>query len=213
MLKKIIENHQDENFRGMENARRYAKEAEKSSKMRFRGFLNKLAILNIKGEYLEVGAGTGTLAAMIAKDNTKINITAIEMSLDMITIGNEYIKKKKLESQVGFINGNIEDDALLDKLGKFDLVYSTFSLHHWENPEKAIKNLMEYVKEDGVVLLYDLKRVWWLYWIPSQNGFFKSIRASYKPYEIKKILRNLGVKEYEIENIFPFFMQNVTIWK
>ena len=97
MLKRIVENHQDENFSGIENARRYAKEAEKSSKMRFRGFLNKLAILNIKGEYLEVGAGTGTLAAMIAKDNTKINITAIEMSSDMITVGNEYIKKKKLE--------------------------------------------------------------------------------------------------------------------
>ena len=95
MLKRIVENHQDEHFRGIENAREYAKEAEKSSKMRFRGFLNKLAILNIKGEYLEVGAGTGTLAAMIAKDNRKINITAIEMSPDMIAVGNEYIKKKK----------------------------------------------------------------------------------------------------------------------
>lgn len=213
MLKRIVENHQDEHFRGIENAREYAKEAEKSSKMRFRGFLNKLAILNIKGEYLEVGAGTGTLAAMIAKDNRKINITAIEMSPDMIAVGNEYIKKKKLESQVGFINGNIEDDKLLDKLGKFDLVYSTFSLHHWENPEKAIKNLMGYVKAEGVLVLYDLKRVWWLYWIPSQNGFFKSIRASYKPHEIKKMLSNLGVKKYEIKIVFPFFMQNVTIWK
>ena len=78
MLKRIVEKHQDENFRGIENARKYA------------------------------------------KDNTKINITAIEMSPDMITVGNEYIKKKKLESQVGFINGNIEDDMLLDKLDKFD---------------------------------------------------------------------------------------------
>jgi len=39
MLKKIVETPQDENFRGIENARRYAKGAEKSSKMRFRGFL------------------------------------------------------------------------------------------------------------------------------------------------------------------------------
>ncbi len=213
MLKRIVENHQDENFTGIENARKYAEEAEKSSKMRFRGFLKKLAILSIKGKYLEVGAGSGTLAAMIAEHNKNINITAIEISPDMITVGNEYIKKKKLESHVGFINGNIEDDKLLDKLGKFDLVYSTFSLHHWENPEKAIKNLMEYVKDDGILLIYDLKRVWWLYWIPNQNGFFKSIRASYKPYEIKKILSNLCVKKYEIKNVFPFFMQNIIIWK
>ncbi len=38
MLKRIVETHQDENFRGMENARKYAKEAEKSSKCGFVDF-------------------------------------------------------------------------------------------------------------------------------------------------------------------------------
>ncbi|MCD4819166.1 MAG: class I SAM-dependent methyltransferase [Candidatus Cloacimonetes bacterium] len=213
MLKRIIEDHQNEVFSGIENARKYAEESEKSSKMRFRGFLKKLDDLNILGNYLEIGAGSGTLAAMIAKRNKDINITAIEISSDMITVANEYIKKKSLESQIKFIEGNIEDDKLSEKLGKFDLVYSTFSLHHWENPAKGIKNLMQFVKEDGVLLIYDLKRVWWLYWIPKQNGFFKSIRAAYRPNEIKQLLEESSITKYEISNIFPYFIQNITIWK
>ncbi len=48
MLKRIIENHQDENFRGMENARKCAKEAEQSSKMRFRGFLKMFSHFSCK---------------------------------------------------------------------------------------------------------------------------------------------------------------------
>ena len=213
MLKRIIENHQNEVFTGIENARNYAEESEKSSKMRFRGFLKKLDKLNIKGNYLEIGAGSGTLAAMIAKRHKDINITAIEISADMIIVANEYVKKESLASQINFIEGDIEDDKLSGKLGKYDLVYSTFSLHHWLNPEKAIKNLLQYLKEDGILIIYDLKRVWWLYWIKKQSGFFKSIRASYKPNEIRKMLESIGVKKYEISNIFPYFLQNVIIWK
>ena len=35
MLKRIIENNQDENFVGIENAKKYAEESEKSAKMIF----------------------------------------------------------------------------------------------------------------------------------------------------------------------------------
>ncbi len=213
MLKRIVEDHQNEVFNGIENARKYAEESEKSSKMRFRGFLKRIDKLNIKGNYLEIGAGSGTLATMIAKRNKDINITAIEISSDMITVANECIKKESLESQISFIEGNIEDDNFSEQLGKYDLIYSTFSLHHWQNPEKVIKNLIQYLKEDGMLLIFDLKRVWWLYWIHKQTGFYKSIRASYKQNEIKEMLKTIGVEKYKINVIFPYFLQNIIIRK
>ncbi len=213
MFKRIVEDHQEEYFSGIENARKYAEESERSSKMRFRSFLNKLKTLNIKGNYLEIGAGSGTLAAIIAENNKEVNITAIEFSPDMVTVANENIDKKRLNSQIQFIAANIEDENVLQKIGKYDLIYTTFSLHHWGDPKKVINNLMKLLTDGGVLMIYDLKRVWWLYWIPRQNGFFKSIKASYKPYEIKNIFRNIGINKYEIINIFPFFMQNITIWK
>jgi len=213
MFKRIIEDHQGECFSGIENAMEYAERVENASKMRFRGFLKKLNALDIKGNYLEIGAGSGVLAVEIAEKYQNISIKGVDVSPDLVSIANKYIEKKNLESRIKFISGNIENDKLLEELGKYDLVYSTFSLHHFENPEKAIKNLLKLVKDNGVLLIYDLKRVWWLYWVPKQNGFFKSIRASYMPNEIKNILNNIGIKNYEVKGIFPFFLQNITIWK
>lgn len=213
MFKRIVEGHQEEYFSGIKNARKYAEESEKSSKMRFRGFLNKLNTFNIKGSYLEIGASSGILSAIIAENNKDVNITAVEISSDMVSVASESINTKKLNSQIQFIAANIEDESVLQKLGKYDLIYSTFSLHHWKNPKKVINNLLRLLNDDGVLMIYDLKRVWWLYWIPKQNGFLKSVRASYRPYEIKKILKNIGINKYEIISIFPFFIQNITIWK
>ncbi len=213
MFKRIVEDHQEEYFTGIEKARKYAEEAAKSSNRRFRGFLKRLNSLNIIGNYLEIGAGSGILATMITRNNKDINITAVEISSDMVTVANEYLEKGKLKSQIEFMEGNICDKKLLSKLGKYDLIYSTFSLHHWDDPKKIIVDLMKLLNDNGILMIYDLKRVWWLYWIPKQNGFFKSIRASYKKHEIKEMLSSINLVKYKIENIFPFFLQNITIRK
>ena len=44
-------------------------------------------------------------------------------------------------------------------------------------------------------------------------GFFKSIRASYQPQEIKVMLNNIGIAEYKRKTIFPFFMQSLLLKK
>ncbi|MBN2179946.1 MAG: class I SAM-dependent methyltransferase [Deltaproteobacteria bacterium] len=213
MPRRIIEDHQEDFFSGLENARKYAEEAEKSSKMRFRGFLKRLLESNVKGRYLEVGAGSGILATMIAENDRDLSITALDISSDMVSVAGEYIEKKGLQSQILPITGNIEDDEFIQFQDKFDFIYSTFSLHHWKNPKTVIRNLMHLLNDGGKVMIYDLKRVWWLYWIPIENGFFKSIRAAYQPDEIESILRETNVTQYKIETISPFFLQNITLWK
>lgn len=213
MPKRIVEDHQEDSFSGLENALKYAEEAEKSSKMRFRGFLKGLRESNAKGRFLEIGAGPGILAAMIADIDKDVSITALDISADMVSVAGEYIEKKGLQSQILPITGNIEDDDFIRTLDHFDFIYSTFSLHHWKNPAKVIHNLMQLLNDTGILMIYDLKRVWWLYWIPIENGFFKSIRAAYKPDEIKMILHEANAARYKIETIFPFFLQNITLWK
>ena len=46
-----------------------------------------------------------------------------------------------------------------------------------------------------------------------QDQFFKSIRASYQPEEIKMMLTNIGITKYKRKTIFPFFMQSLLIKK
>ena len=207
MFERKVEAHQEESFSGPDNARQYAESAKKSM-LRYRTFLKKLESLDIKGKYLEIGAGPGVLTTEIARIHTTVEITAVELSQDMATVGREYVADNGLEDRIEFLVGSAEDESLINSLGKFNLVYCTYTLHHWEDAEKAIRNLSRVLADGGVLYLYDLRRVWWLYWAPIRNGFFNSIRAAYTPAEVKSMLQRLDFEHSEIRNEFPF-MQSV----
>ena len=130
----------------------------------------------------------------------------------MVAVGEQYIRNKGLQSQVKFICGDAADQDLVSEAGPFDLIYSTYALHHWENPRGVIDNLMINLNEDGLLYIFDLRRVWWLYWIPVRNGFYNSIRAAYIRREIQEILMGFPLGCYEIRPEFPF-MQSIIIKK
>jgi len=209
MFERKAEMHQEESFVGLEAAKKYAEKAQKS-RMRYRAFLNNVESLDIQGKYLDVGAGTGNLAMIVAQNNPKVEITALELSADMVTLGEENIRKKGFQDQIKFVKGDAAEKELLTELGQFDLIYSTYSLHHWKNPRKVIDNLMSNLGDHGTIYLYDLRRVWWLYWIPIRHGFFNSIRAAYVSSEVKEMLADYRPEHCEIRYEFPF-MQSVII--
>lgn len=211
MFKRVTESNQSEFFSSIDDARTYAENAKKSM-MRYKAFLANLQSLDIKGRYLEIGAGPGVLTVEIARNYPEVEITALELLPDMVTVGREYIAENKLDNRITYVVGDVEDDKFCNSLGEFDLVYSTYSLHHWASPEKAIVNLYSTVKKGGMLYIYDLRRICWLYWIPIKNGFFNSIRASYLHNEIKLLLRELGIENTEIKNEFPF-MHSIFIKK
>ena len=209
MFKRKSESNQDEFFSSIDDARNYAESAKKSM-MRYKAFLANLQSLNIKGKYLEVGVGPGVLTVEIARTYPGVEITALELLPDMVTVGREYVAENKLDNRIKFVVGDVEDEKFLHSLGEFDLVYSTYSLHHWANPDIAIVNLYNAVNKGGMLYIYDLRRVWWLYWIPIKNGFFNSIRSSYLLDEIRLMLRELGTQNTEIRKEFPF-MQSIFV--
>ena len=213
MLKRIVSQHQEDHFDNPENAKKFAEHAEKSAKMRFQGFMQYLTNLNKDGNYLEIGSGSGILATMIAEQFSDIRITALDSSTHMNAIAREYVKDKGFADRITIQAGNVEEKVLMQGLGKFDVIYSTYSMHHWAEPGSVIQNLCTLLKEDGVLIIYDLKRVWWLYWIPKQSGFLNSVRASFTPREVKEIMRDIGIFSFEFKTIFPRFLQILAIRK
>ena len=211
MFERQIEMHQVEMFAGAEAAKQYAESAKKST-VRYRAFLSNLRTINKQRRYLDVGAGTGTLAAILAQNNPEIEITALELSPDMVVVGEQNIRSLGLQDQIKFIRGDAVDEAVIRESGPFDLIYSTYSLHHWESPRSVIDNLMSNLAQDGIIYVFDLRRVWWLYWIPVRNGFFNSIRAAYVRKEIQEILTGFPPACYEIRSEAPF-MQSIIIKK
>jgi len=126
--------------------------------------------LGINGQYLEVGSGPGLLTALIARKKPEVRITALEPSAQMIDFARTHARKQGVEHQIKYVCGSVEDGKTMEGLGQFDLVYSTFSLHHWENPNTAWRYLLNRVKKNGTLFVHDLKRASWLYYLPFKNG-------------------------------------------
>ena len=199
----------EETIGGIEDARRFAQAHKKYAGLMYRAFLKGLKALHVSGDYLEMGAGPGFLAIMIVERNPDVSITAVDLSPDMVTVANEYINERKLQDRIHYVVGDVGDQDSMEGLGKFDLVYSTFSLHHWKDPETSISNLWNAVKDNGILYIHDFKRVWWLCFLPLKGGEIGEIRASYTPKEIRAILQKLGIVDYRIKTSFPFFLQSV----
>ncbi|MBN1615626.1 MAG: class I SAM-dependent methyltransferase [Deltaproteobacteria bacterium] len=197
--------HKDQSIEGIRDTTKYLNSHRRFNRWQFKSFLKRLSALNIDGRYLEIGSGPGLLAAEIASVRPEVDITAVELSPEMVSLAQDQIAERKLEGRVRFLAGSADDETLLGGLGKFSLVYSTFSLHHWEKPVDAFRSLYNAVADGGVLLIHDLCRVWWLYMLPLNGGFIRSVRAAYRPKELKQMLQQAGVSPFTIETSFPRF--------
>ena len=210
-MKRIVENQQD-CFLDDESAKAYLNGLKNSSQARYRNFISNIKKLNIKGRYFEIGCGPGILTQKIAIQHPGVEIIANDISPEMIKLAQSDVAEN-LNEQITYKIGDACDFDSLKELGSFDLIYTTYTMHHWQNAETAITNLYSMLNENGKLYIHDLKRVFWLYYNKSKSGFFQSIRASYRPNEIKAMLNKIGIKNYKIKTIFPFFMQSILIRK
>lgn len=174
-------------------------------------FLDMLGNLKKTGDFLEVGSGPGYQTAKVAERNPSARIQAIEPSFDMIDVARSYIKQQGFNDRVSFTQGEVEDEGLIKGLGRFDLIYSSYSLHHWKDPLKAILNLYRALKDDGVLLIYDFERHPLTYYLPFiRKGLRESIRASYIIDEILLMMESLRLEDFLIKSSFPYLSLMIT---
>lgn len=217
MLKRIPHSSQD--MGGERKTKEYVQHHQKYTRVQFRVFMKELARqytrlqFPLDGRFLEIGPGPGFLTAIMASHYSQAEMNALELSADMISTAKQVLGRTQPACRVRFIEGSVDDKSLMIHLGKFDLVYSTFSLHHWEKPVQAMKTMYRALKQGGLMMLHDLKRVPWLYLLPVRNGFIDSIRASYRPVEITRMLSEAGIGNAAIMTPFPYFWQTITITK
>ncbi len=200
---------QEEAITGIDRARKYAEGQKKYTRLLFRPLLKDVRTLNLGDNYLEIGAGPGLLAIALAEADPQAHITTADISGDMVTVANEYVRASGLQDRIHCYVADANDENKLFRLGKFDLVYSTFSLHHWKEPVKTIRNLWNAVKDGGALYIYDFKRTSWLRRLPLSGGDMASIRASCSISDVKAILEKSGITNYSIKTPFPFVFQSI----
>jgi len=196
---------------GKQTTEEYLEMQKRLGEFYLRKFLEILDSQKKSGEFLEIGPGPGYQTARVAEHNQESRIQALEPSSDMIVIAESYMQQQQLGDRVKFTKGSVEDESLVGHLGKFDLIYSTFSLHHWKDPIKAIQNLYRVLKDNGVILIYDFDRHWITYYLPvGRKGITESIRASYTPKEISSMIDGLEMDSFKIQRHFPYLFVTIT---
>lgn len=200
---------QEQPISDIDSARQYAERHKKYASLMYRSILRHIKANHISGSYLEMGAGPGFLAIMLARQNPEVHITAIDLSPGMATVANEYISKNGLENRIRYLVGDVSDEKMLEKLGKFNFVYSTFSMHDWKAPENSLHNLWNAVEGNGVLYIYDFRRIGWLCSLPLKIKEIEPMRAAYSPNEIRDILRKVGITDCRITTSFPFLFQSI----
>ncbi|MGD9161776.1 MAG: class I SAM-dependent methyltransferase [Desulfobacteraceae bacterium] len=184
---------------GEQTTQDYLKMQKKFGKFYFRDFFSRFDQIKKTGRFLEIGPGPGYQTCLVSKRYNPEKIIGLEYSPDMIKVAEEYTHDQRLDSKVTFVKGAVEDTELIKGLGTFDVVYSTFSLHHWTNPSTGIRNLYNCLNENGVIYIYDFFRGGIFYYLKIKRGIWESIRASYRPEEIADMLKRLDINNYSLE--------------
>ncbi len=110
--------------------------------------LRKSIIPSLKGNILEVGAGTGLNMGYYAKGS---RLTLTDINNGMLNIAKK--KAKELGIKASFFQ--MPAERLSFKDSQFDTVVATLVFCSVENPEKAFRELRRVCKNNGIIVLLE----------------------------------------------------------
>ncbi len=198
---------------GKEKTMNYLRMQKVMGRLYLHDFFSKFDQIARQGRYLEVGPGPGYQTHLVCEKYTPEEIIGLECSTGMIRVAEQYTFEKGSAAKISFVQGAVEDTALVQSLGKFDVIYSTFSLHRWTDPLAGIENLYQALTPGGTMFIYDFCRGGLLYYICLKKGIWESVRASYRNEEIIHFLGELGIHNYLIRKkglCLDFFIRKET---
>ena len=104
---------------------------------------------------LDIATGTGDLALEAMKLNPD-KIYGIDISVDMLAIGREKIKKRNLADKIELLEGDSE--ALIFEDNKFDAVTVSFGVRNFQNLEKGLSEIYRVIKPGGTAMILEFSQ-------------------------------------------------------
>ena len=185
-------------------------------------------ILNNPKEILDIATGTADFAISAAK-HTQANITGIDISDQMIYVGNKKIKQKKLHNRIKL---GIEDSEKLPfNDNSYDAITAGFGVRNFENLEKGLSEIYRVVKKNGYVVIlepstpkaFPLKQIFSIYFqkiLPFIGSLVSKDKSaySYLPNSVKSFpdgddfLKILNKQGFSKANYYPLSFGIVSLY-
>ena len=140
-----------------------------------RGFTDKESVLDI-------GAGTGVMSEFAYKCNDALKYTALDPAEGMLKYAPPY-----LDVHVGVA------EAMPFEESSFDAVFMGESLHHFNDPDAAFKEVVRVLKNGGRLFIYDFDKGTFLgKSICQMEKLFGEPANFYEPGVLKEVLEGHG---------------------
>jgi ubiquinone/menaquinone biosynthesis C-methylase UbiE len=124
---------------------------------RFRRRLVRLAVRQTsQGKAIDLGCGAGHLAIDLTTQAPELSITGIDLSPAMLRQASTRKRAGGSQARASFGQGDATRIPVPD--GAFDLVVSSFSLHHWNDPVAVLDEVARVLRPGGSFLIHDLRR-------------------------------------------------------
>jgi tRNA (cmo5U34)-methyltransferase len=114
------------------------------------------------GHVLDLGSGSGQLAAHLAAGRPDVSITCVDLSPEMVATGRIMAAEHDLEGRLSFVTGDITrlEDELI---GTPDLVCCNYVVHQFPERDTAVAALREIARirdrHGSAVWIFDLGRL------------------------------------------------------
>ncbi len=105
---------------------------------------------------LEVGCGPGRLSILLAREHG-LDVTGLDLDRAMIERARANARRSanRDERRPSFLVGDVASLAFPD--ASFDLVVSTLSMHHWDDPSAALTEIGRVLRPGARALVWDLR--------------------------------------------------------
>jgi len=106
------------------------------------------------GSALDVGCGPGHVAVHLAQVAPGLAVAGLDISPAMVERARLRAMRSKVADRVHFEVGDVAALPFPDE--HFDVVFSSFSLHHWSDPVRGLGEVYRVLKPAGKALIYDV---------------------------------------------------------
>lgn len=115
------------------------------------------AVAPIGGRVLDVGCGPGHLSIRLAREHG-LEVTGLDLDPAMIERARANGERMVVDrgGQPSFVVGDVASLPFAD--GTFDLVVSTLSMHHWDDPSAGLTEVARVLRPGARALIWDLRR-------------------------------------------------------
>jgi ubiquinone/menaquinone biosynthesis C-methylase UbiE len=103
------------------------------------------------GQVLDVGTGPGVLLVETARRRPDLELTGLDLSADMVETARKNLREHGNRAEA--VHGSVTDLRFGDD--SFDVVVTSLSAHHWDEPRAAVPEIARVLRPGGRFVVYD----------------------------------------------------------